>query len=98
MTNLKVTPVDPRYVSQEIENPVYRVDFWTKDRASEEHRLENASSVDDVLEWAEANRRGRYVVIWVEYGYRGGTGLCRLRGWEPTDQGGPSYRDPLFNH
>jgi len=94
--NMKVTSVDPRYVSEEEPNPVYRVDFWDETRASNENRLENVESIDDVLLWAEANRRGRYVVIWVEYSYEGGTGMSRLRGWEPTQDGSPSALDPYF--
>lgn len=94
--NMKVTGVDPRYVNEEEHHPVYRVDFWDETRASDENRLENAESIDDVLAWAEANRRGRYVVIWVEYIYEGGIGMARLHGWEPTGAGSPSASDPYF--
>lgn len=94
--NMKVTLVDPRYVSQENPDPVYRVDFWDENCASDENRIENAESIVDVLAWAEANRHGRYVVIWVEYSYEGGTGIARLRGWEPTQEGSPSAEDPYF--
>ena len=96
--NMKVTRVDPRYVSQENPDPVYRVDFWDENCASDENRIENAESIVDVLAWAEANRHGRYVVIWVEYSYEGGTGLTRLHGWEPTGTGAPSANDPYFRH
>ena len=94
--NMKVSSVDPRYVSQEDPQPVYRVDFWDEYRASYENRVENADSIDDVRAWAEANRRGRYVVIWVEYTYEGGTGMARLHGWEPTEKDSPSAKDPYF--
>lgn len=96
--NIKVTLVDPRYVSQENPDPVYRVDFWDENCASDENRIENAESVVDVLAWAEANRHGRYVVIWIEYSYEGGTGMTRLHGWEPTEAGAPSANDPYFRH
>ncbi|MGL3806161.1 hypothetical protein ACSYDW_08700 [Paeniglutamicibacter sp. R2-26] len=82
---MKVSGVDPRYVSQEDPEPVYRVDFWDENHASHENRIENADSIVDVLAWAEANRHGRDVVIWVEYRYEGGTGMARLHGWEPAD-------------
>ncbi|HJX80000.1 hypothetical protein [Glutamicibacter sp.] len=94
--NIKVTLVDPRYVSQENPDPVYRVDFWDENCASYENRLENAESVVDVLAWAEANRHGCYAVIWVEYSYEGGIGMARLHGWEPTGAGSPSATDPYF--
>lgn len=93
---MKVTGVDPRYVSEEVPNPTYRVDFWDENRAGHENRLENAESIDEVLAWAEANRHGRYVVIWVEYHYECGTGMARLRGWDPTGEGSPSAQDPFF--
>ncbi len=94
--SLRATLVDPRYVNQEVDYPVYRVDFWDENCASEENRIENAQSVDEVLTWAEAHRNGRYVVVWVEYSHELGTGLARLQGWEPTDPAGPSHSDPYF--
>lgn len=84
--SIKATLVDPRYVSAEDLAPVYRVDFWNENRDSSEHRLENAACVDEVLAWAEANREGRQAVIWVEYSYEGGTGMCRLHGMEPAGE------------
>ncbi len=83
--NMMVSLVDPRYVSVEVLTPVYRVDFWNKNRDTSEHRLENAACVDDVRSWAETNRNSRQAVIWVEYNYerdrhvpatRGGTNRC----------------------
>ncbi|MCS3491576.1 hypothetical protein M2368_000548 [Arthrobacter sp. JUb119] len=93
---IKATLVDPRYVSQENPDPMYRVDFWDEDRACSEYRIENAESIVDVLSWAEANRHGRYAVIWVEYIFEGGIGIARLHGWEPTEAGSPSASDPYF--
>lgn len=95
--SLKAYGVDPRYVTQEILDPVYRVDFWDEHCASDENRIDHAQSVQDVLAWAETNRRGRYVVIWVEYRDGDVTGLTRLHGWEPTDPDSPSYNDPYFS-
>lgn len=94
--NMTVAGVDPRNVSEEVPDPVYRVDFWDESRSSHENRLENAGSIDEVLVWAEANHHGRYVVIWAEYNYEGGIGMLRLRGWEPTEEGSPSAQDPYF--
>lgn len=93
---MKVSNVDPRYVSREDPNPAYRSDFWDENRASYENRIENADGFDDVRAWAEANRRGRYVVIWVEYSHEGGIGMSRLHGWEPTEKDSPSAIDPYF--
>ncbi|GAA1114785.1 hypothetical protein [Arthrobacter flavus] len=87
--SIKVSLVDPRYVSEENLAPVYRVDFWNDNRDSSEHRLEHAACVDDVLAWAEANSNGRQAVIWVEYSHEGGTGMCRLHGTEPTGEEKP---------
>lgn len=88
--NLKAYGVDPRYVSQESLDPVYRVDFWDENRASDENRIENAEGILEVLAWAEDSRRGRHVVIWVEYTSGRDTGLTRLLGWEPNDPDLPS--------
>ena len=83
---IRVSVVDPRYVSEEVHTPVYRVDFWNENGDTSKHRLENAACVDEVLAWAEANTDGRQAVIWVEYHHDGGTGMCRLRGREPTGE------------
>lgn len=93
---MQATLVDPRYVTTEIETPVYRVDFWDQNRASYENRIENAQSVVQVLDWAEAHRDGQYVVVWVEFSDKSGVGLQRLVGWEPTNPDAPSYKDPYF--
>ncbi|HJX78655.1 hypothetical protein [Glutamicibacter sp.] len=93
---IKASLVDPRYVSQENPYPVYRVDFWDEDRACYENRIEDAESIVEVLAWAEANRHGRYAVIWVEYIYEGGIGMTRLHWWIPTEVGSPSANDPYF--
>ncbi|KAM9862235.1 hypothetical protein ACI1US_01844 [Leucobacter sp. BZR 635] len=96
MSKLRATLVDPRYVTEEDHSPVYRVDFWDAQRASSEHRIEGAESVHEVLEWAEAHRQGRYVVVWAEYARAGGAGLTRLAGWEPNHPESPSWADPTF--
>ncbi|MGV2856258.1 hypothetical protein ACNPON_03585 [Glutamicibacter sp. AGC13] len=93
---IRATLVDPRYVSQENPNPVYRVDFWDEDRVCYENRIEDAESIVDVLAWTEAHRHGRYAVIWVEYTYEGGIGMTRLHGWIPTEAGSSSANDPYF--
>lgn len=91
---IKASLVDPRYVGEEVLTPVYRVDFWNENLDSTEHRLENAACVDDVLAWAEANSNGRRAVIWVEYNYEGGTGMCLLHGREPADEERPLPQSP----
>lgn len=83
-SGIRVTLVDPRHASEEVANPVYRVDFWDLGRGhSFEHRLEHAAGVDEVLSWAEANRAGRHAVVWAEYRNGDTTGLLRLLGHEP---------------
>ena len=42
---LRATSADPRYVTEEIRSPVYRLDFWDRNRDSDEFRLENAVSL-----------------------------------------------------
>ena len=76
---MRISPVDPRDISWEQQDPVYRVYFKSADGvATEEYELLEAS-VDDVLAWArlEAPRRGSFVVYTcVEL--RGERGLLRL--------------------
>ncbi|ASN39433.1 hypothetical protein CGQ24_10675 [Arthrobacter sp. 7749] len=94
--SMKISPVDPRYVSEEDLTPVYRVDFWNENCDSSEHRIENAACVEDVLAWAEANRNGRQAVVWVEYNYGGVIGMCRLHGQEPTGEETPLPPSPML--
>lgn len=79
-------PIDPRYSNEEIEKPVYRVDFWDPLQVSEEWRLTNASNVFEVLSWADARKGSRHYVLYVEYLTEEPTcGLARLTGTDPSD-------------
>lgn len=81
-------PVDPRYTNVEDLQPVYRVDFWDADGASEEWRLTEALHVHEVLSWADRHSKGREASICVEYEYQQDgertVVLLRLSGPEPA--------------
>ena len=60
---MRVIRVDPRDVTSEVDRPEYRVYFHGDAGASDEHELSDADA-DQVLAWAEANRRGRSFVVY----------------------------------
>ena len=82
---MRIDPVDPRDISWENDRPVYRVYFWTPGRsACEEYRVQDASSVREVLAWARdqtapsGSQAGRSAELWIEAETRDGLGLLRL--------------------
>lgn len=54
---IEVRPVDPRDVTSEVDTPTFRVCFWrtSPGLASREYELTGAD-VEEVIEWAEANK------------------------------------------
>ena len=89
---MEARPIDPRDQTAQDDEPTYRVYFWD-DRdgnlANDEWDIRGAD-VDEVLEWAEANARGRSPSVWAVT--RPGLGdvvLIRLRGID-LDRSDPS--------
>lgn len=79
-------PVDPRDIVWESDAPTYRVYFWSHpDRGSDEWRLTGASSVWEVLAWAEEHAgQARTFQLFLEVSGDPGPGLLRLAGSDPT--------------
>lgn len=80
--------IDPRYSHEEELAPVYRVDFWEHDGASDEWRLTEVKDVHEIFDWVNSNSGGREASICLEYSYLSGTRnttvLLRLSGPEPA--------------
>jgi len=85
MSSLKARSVDPRYASQVVGGPIYRVDFWSRDGASDEWLLEHAGSFHDVLRWATAHAQDREFVIYAQADSESSV-ILRLHGQEPGAQ------------
>jgi hypothetical protein len=82
MSSPEARSVDPRYATQVVDKPVYRVDFWSRDGASDEWLHEDAASFHDVLTWATAHAHDRDIVIYVQADSRS-SAILRLHGQEP---------------
>lgn len=83
--NMRVQRVDPRYVNQTFETPIYRVDFWTDSSASDEWRLSGVEDYEEALQWADENANGRSIVIYAEIVLDiGQPVLVRVHGREPV--------------
>ncbi len=87
---MKPQRIDPRDTCWEIEDPAYRVYFWSQGgaqgaiRASEEWQLTDASDVRAVLSWAAENSNHRQFVVYVSARTDDGLGLIRLLGADPS--------------
>lgn len=83
---MKMSPVDPRDQTWELDRPVYRVYFHDTAGTSEEFEVTGADA-DEVLAWAEAGRgRGTFVLYACVPGDPG-LGLVRLAGHDPNTAG-----------
>ncbi|QGN32620.1 hypothetical protein [Microlunatus sp. Gsoil 973] len=87
MTNLHVTPADPRDIEWEDSHPVFRVYFWDAQRVSDEYEITGAN-LTDLLEWTTANAAGRGWQIWLRLIENGRTGAVKLQECDmPPDLG-----------
>lgn len=99
---MDVRSVDPRDQTTELDDPAYRVYFWSGDRTSnvmmvcDEHEITGAD-VHEVLRWADDHADGRTYTLWAcvpeQTEARVGLKLVRLAGWDPTtsDTGRPAH-------
>ena len=102
MLLVNVRPVDPRDQTLELDDPAYRVYFWSGDRNSgllmtcDEYEVTDAD-VHDVIRWADDHADGRTYSLWAcvpDHSQEPpGLMLVRLAGWDPTagDEGRPSH-------
>ena len=84
-------PVDPRDITWEVDNPIYRVTFWRMDgSASDEWRLADAANVLDVLAWADARLEAGWTYqVFIETSAARGLGSLRLMGPNPSAPDSP---------
>jgi hypothetical protein len=63
---MKISSVDPRDITWEVRDVVFRVYFWSSDgKASEEYELSGAKDIGEVLSWAQreqSSRDGKFVI------------------------------------
>jgi hypothetical protein len=93
---VKVTGVDPRDQRSAVNQPSYRVYFFTAEGSSDEYRVTEAE-LEEVLAWVEANRGAdRTYVLYMEHEDDDGITLFRLSGVDPNDPsvepGGTGWR------
>jgi len=82
---VNIVGVDPRDQTWEVDAPRYRVYFHERSGASDEYEISGAN-VAEVLTWAEEERRGRTLVLYV-CAPTDGLGLLRLAGTDPNAAG-----------
>jgi hypothetical protein len=85
---VKAEPVDPRDTNWEIDEPAYRVYFWSQPRpgqmwVSDEWEL-TETDVAGALRWADANANHRQFVLYACIDAFEGLALIHLLGTDPT--------------
>lgn len=84
---MRASPIDPLDQASEIDDPAYRVYFWTGSAGSlwscSEWELAEAD-IDEVLDWVKAHANGRLHSLWLALRRPDGVQLVRLRGIDPT--------------
>lgn len=78
-----VARIDPRDQTWEDSQPTYRVHFHNAAGSSDEYQVSGVD-VQDVLDWAEAERGDRKYVLYA-CAPIDGIGLLRLRGHDPNE-------------
>lgn len=94
---MRVRPIDPRDESWGVDDPVYRVYFWSRPPGSpdvpadsmmwvsDEYEISGAPDVGAVLAWARATvGPDRLFTMYAVVKNREGVGLLRLAGVDPT--------------
>jgi len=84
--------VDPRDITWEMDNPIFRVYFWylqyperaDSGWASQEWEI-TGTDVSNVQKWAEDQANGRRFVLYARVETADGHGLIRLQGTGPLD-------------
>lgn len=79
---MRTFPVDPRDETLEVDDPRYRVYFWTGSSSSDEWEL-TETDLDEVLVWVSQNANGRTHSLWIVLDHGDGIELVRLRGIDP---------------
>jgi hypothetical protein len=83
-----IRAVDPRYQTSQVDEPAYRVYFWTSGGAASDEYDCSGADVHAVIRWAETNSEGRSYSLWavVPTGSHAPSGVClvRLAGWDPV--------------
>lgn len=80
---MRARPVDPQDQITEVDDPAYRVYFWTGCSVCDEWELTDAD-LDEVLAWVRQNANGRTHSLWVVLYREPEVELVRLRGIDPT--------------
>ena len=85
---MDIQPVDPRDIRWEMDDPAYRVYFWSPRPPGsgwicEEWEITGAD-VAGVQEWAAEQANGRPFVLYARAETADGPGLIRLQGAEPA--------------
>ena len=80
---MKVTRVEPRDQTWEMDELTHRIYFHTESRSCDDHDL-TGSTRPSVMDWTEADRHGRtYLLHAVVPG--DGLGLLRPKGFDPNE-------------
>jgi hypothetical protein len=77
---MRATLIDPRDQTTQVDNPTYRVYFWTEGGGAKEEWELSGADLPEVLEWIPAHSTGRSHSLWAVTRSPGEVCLIRLQG------------------
>lgn len=77
---MKAVPIDPRDQTSQLDDPTYRVYFWSADGSAKEEWELAEADLEEVLAWVATRSGGRRHSLWAVAGNLDGVTLIRLEG------------------
>ncbi|WP_152970323.1 hypothetical protein [Frigoribacterium sp. RIT-PI-h] len=77
---MKAVPIDPRDQTSQLDDPTYRVYFWSADGAAKEEWELSEADLGEVLDWVATSSGGRRHSLWAVTSTMINVTLIRLEG------------------
>lgn len=77
---MKAVPIDPRDQTSQLDDPTYRVYFWSADGSAKEEWELSEADLGEVLDWVATSSGGRRHSLWAVISTMINVTLIRLEG------------------
>lgn len=85
---MRARTIDPRDQTSQVDDPTFRIYFWTDGGGAKEEWELSEADLDEVLAWIPSHANGRAHSLWAVTREAGDVCLIRLRGIDlDTDPG-----------
>lgn len=79
---MRAVPIDPRDQTSQLDDPTYRVYFWSVDGSAKEGWELSEADLGEVLAWVATSSGGRPHSLWAVVRNLAGVTLIRLEGMD----------------